>query len=184
MDPTLREVFNETLRLLSAVNRAISEVRNDELRPLDVTSQQSAMLHQIKSLGDEATVTNIAMRLRRDISSVSDMLARLEKRGLVRRFIYPTDRRQVYVFLTEKGQDLRDKSQKESGIINRMRSKMREAEIYELNRILRELYRVFLAEDEKGPATFQAKDALGIPTIAVVEGASGSEVTKWPTPNR
>lgn len=151
MPPIPRDVFNESLHLLSAVNRSIYEVRNDELRPLGITSQQSAMLHQIKALGDEATVTNVAQRLHRDVSSVSDMLARLEKRGLVRRFIYPTDRRLVYVFLTEKGQELRDKSQKENSIIKRARLQLGDSEILELNRILRELYRICLLEDQEVP---------------------------------
>lgn len=109
------------------------------------------MLHQIKALGDQATVTNVAQRLHRDVSSISDMLARLEKRGLVRRFIYPTDRRQVYVFLTEKGQELRDQSQKENSVIKRARSQFDENEIKELNRILKALYRVCMQEDDKTP---------------------------------
>ncbi|RJQ37252.1 MAG: MarR family transcriptional regulator [Dehalococcoidia bacterium] len=150
MPPIPRDVFNESLHLLSAVNRSLYEARNDELRPLGITSQQSAMLHQIKSLGDEATVTNVAQRLHRDVSSVSDMLARLEKRGLVRRFIDPGDRRQVYVFLTEKGQEVRDQSQKENSIIKRARSQLGDGEIEELNRILKELYRICL-ENPKVP---------------------------------
>ena len=145
------DVFSQSLHLLSAVNRSIYEARNDELRPLGITSQQSAMLHQIKSLGDEATVTNVAQRLHRDVSSVSDMLVRLEKRGLVRRFISPADRRQVYVFLTDRGQQIRDKSQKENSVIKRARSQLGDGEIQELNRILKELYRICLEEDRKTP---------------------------------
>ena len=146
---TNREIFNETLRLLSVANRSISKVRNNELKPLGITTQQSAMLHRIKLLGDEATVTNIAQRLHRDVSSVSDMLMRLEKRGLVRRFIYPTDRRQVYVFLTEKGQRLSDRSRKEPSIITRIRSQLGEDRIRELNSILREIYHISLEENQK-----------------------------------
>jgi len=144
-----RDVFNESMHLLSAVNRSLYEARNDELRPLGITSQQSAMLHQIKALGDEATVTNVAQRLHRDVSSISDMLARLEKRGLVRRFISPTDRRQVYVFLTEKGQELRRKSREENSVIKRARTQLGEKEVGELNRILKQLYRICLSEDWK-----------------------------------
>ena len=147
--PTNREIFNETLRLLSVANRSTSKVRNNELKPLGITTQQSAMLHRIKLLGDEATVTNIAQRLHRDVSSVSDMLMRLEKRGLVRRFIYPTDRRQVYVFLTEKGQRLSDRSRKEPSIITRIRSQLGEDRIRELNSILRDLYNIGMEENQK-----------------------------------
>jgi len=143
------DAFNESLHLISAVNRSLYEARNDELRPLGITSQQSAMLHQIKSLGDQATVTNVAGRLHRDVSSISDMLARLEKRGLVRRFIYRTDSRQVYVILTEKGQVLRDRSQTENRVIKRARSQLGDNEIQELNRILKELHRVCLQEYDK-----------------------------------
>jgi DNA-binding MarR family transcriptional regulator len=147
---TNREIFNETLRLLSVANRTISKVRNNELKSLGITTQQSAMLHRIKLLGDEATVSNIAQRLHRDMSSASDMLMRLEKRGLVRRFIYPTDRRQVYVFLTERGQCcLSDISRKEPSIITRVRSQLGEDRIRELNSILRELYNIGLEENQK-----------------------------------
>lgn len=144
-----REIFNETLRLLSVVNRIVSDVRNSELKPLGITTQQSAMLHRIKSLGDEASVTNIAQRLHRDVSSVSNMLMRLEKRGLVRRFIYPSDRRQVYVFLTEKGQTLSDKSRREPSIITHIRSQLGDDRIRELNSSLRELYNIGLEESQR-----------------------------------
>lgn len=144
-----REIYNETLHILSAVNRTIYKARNEELKPLGISSQQSALLHQIKSLGDKSTVTNISKRLHRDISSVSDMLVRLEERGLVRRFISPMDRRQVYIFLTNKGQELRDESPKETNLIRRVRSQMSEEKIRDLNSSLKELYRICLQEDEK-----------------------------------
>lgn len=143
-----REAFNETLRLLNVVNRTISEARNNELKPLGITTQQSAMLHRVKSLGDNATVTNIAQRLSRDVSSVSDMLVRLEKRGLVRRFIYPNDRRQVYVFLTEKGQKLREGTRLERGIISHIGSRLGERRIRELNTLLAELYDISRQENQ------------------------------------
>lgn len=146
--PIHSEIYNETLHLLSAVNRTIYRARNDELKPLGISSQQSALLHQIKSLGDESTVTNIAERLHRDISSVSDMLVRLEERGLVRRFTSPTDRRQVYIFLTNKGQELRDKSPKETGLVRRVRAQMSEDKIRELNGSLKELYHICLQRNE------------------------------------
>lgn len=146
-----REIYNETLHLLSAINRSIYKARNDELKPLGISSQQSALLHQIKSLGDESTVTNIAERLHRDISSVSDMLVRLEERGLVRRFISPTDRRQVYIFLTNKGQEMRDKSPKDTGLVRRVRTQMSETKIRDLNSSLKELYRICLQRNEETP---------------------------------
>lgn len=145
-----RQTINEPLRLLSAVNRLISEARNNELKPLGITTQQSAMLHRIRVLGDQATVNNIAQRMHRDQSTVSDMLKRLEKRRLVRRFIDPNDRRQVYIFLTEKGHRLCTKT-KEYRVIRRILTQLPREKIQELTGTLRELYDICLKEKDNLP---------------------------------
>ena len=106
MTPKIEESFSDTLHLISALNQTLVSVRETELKPLGITAQQSAILHRVYNLGDNATVSNIAKGVQRDLSSVLTMLSRLESRGLVKRFINPNDRRQVYAFLTEKGRKI------------------------------------------------------------------------------
>ena len=57
-----------------------------------------------------ATATNIKEYINLNASTVSGILARLEKKGLVARLPYPKDRRASYITLTLKGSQLLSKS--------------------------------------------------------------------------
>lgn len=142
-----RKLVNQTWKLLHDVDTLIWSARDRELEPLGVTTQQSAMLHHIDVLGDRATVSNIATRLKRDASSVSDMLTRLEDRGLAKRYIDLADRRQVNVFLTQKGRDTCDRSRGDSAI-RRILTHLSPEDLQRLHNYLTDLYEASIEENK------------------------------------
>lgn len=73
-------------------------------RAADIEPQQHQMMLAIKgSPGESLTVGGIADRLQIQHHSAVELVARAEARGLVRRTRGETDRRQVYVDLTDSG---------------------------------------------------------------------------------
>lgn len=70
-----------------------------------LTTEQYAILGSIEYLGEPARVTDIAHWLERSTNSVSMIVDRMVKAGLVRRARSTGDRRVVYVSKTSKGQN-------------------------------------------------------------------------------
>tara|TARA_A200000159_G_scaffold159823_1_gene178986 strand:- start:182 stop:619 length:438 start_codon:yes stop_codon:yes gene_type:complete len=91
--------------------RGISEYYRKSL-PVGVSAQQSYIL-ELCARDEPVHVTQIANALEIDISAISGMLRRMEKSGLIRRTVEPDNRRQTQVYLTETGEQLRDKVRRE-----------------------------------------------------------------------
>jgi len=85
------------------VSHAITRLRNEELAQYGITNQQSAMLWMIDRLGSRATPTEIARRLLREPASISNILGRMEKQGLISRVNDIRRYNQVRFKLTEDG---------------------------------------------------------------------------------
>ena len=98
------------------VARLLQQVRAEELEPHGITIRQAAMLAGIKALGAEATVVGIANYQMRDPSSVSNIIIRMERMGLVKRLVDPRNRRRVHAVMTRKGEDLYEKSLAQTAI--------------------------------------------------------------------
>lgn len=98
--------------------RALAEVRyhlrrflraSEEIaRAADIETQQYLLLLAIKGMPDDRhpTVGEIAERLQVRPHSAAELIDRTETRGFVRRERGAHDRRQVFVRLTRKGDDL------------------------------------------------------------------------------
>jgi DNA-binding MarR family transcriptional regulator len=149
MSPKIEGNFSETLHLVSALNRTLSSVRENELKPLGITAPQSAILHRIYNLGDNATISNIAEGVQRDLSSVLSMLSRLESHGLVKKFNNPNDRRQVFAFLTEKGRKIHAHVRNTPDAFTRIGNSLGEDFICDLNNSLRRLNAIGLEENQR-----------------------------------
>ena len=106
MTETLEEKYLDIWRLMRMVARLLYQVRAEELEPHGITIRQAAMLAGIKALGAEATVVGIANYQMRDPSSVSNIIIRMERMGLVKRLVDPQNRRRVHVVMTRKGEGL------------------------------------------------------------------------------
>jgi len=90
--------------MIRLISHAITRLRNDELAQYGITNQQSAMLWMVNRLGSKATPTEIARRLLREPASISNILARMEKQGLLSRVRDIKRYNQVRFELTEEGE--------------------------------------------------------------------------------
>ena len=84
------------------------------LRKLGVTYPQYLVLVVLWERGSQGVV-DLASTLGMDLGTLSPMLKRLERKGLVARRRYATDERRVVVSLTPKGQSLRKRTQQMLG---------------------------------------------------------------------
>ena len=75
------------------------------LSEYNITTEQYDVLVSIKYLGDRVNITDIATWLKRSTNSISMLVDRMVKAGLVRRVRDRVDRRMVYVVLTSKGEN-------------------------------------------------------------------------------
>lgn len=71
-----------------------------------LTTEQYAVLTAIKYLSEPVGITDIAHRLTRSINSVSMIVDRMVKAGLLKRVRDEIDRRTVFVSITSKGETL------------------------------------------------------------------------------
>lgn len=84
--------------------RRFQRFSEEAVRAADIEPQQHQMMLAIKGSPDETlTIGGIAERLQIQHHSAVELVARAETRGLVRRTRGETDRRQVYVDLTDSG---------------------------------------------------------------------------------
>lgn len=96
---------------LTSAQNAVHSSFKAQLIPFDVTPVQYALL---KCLWDEdmRTPTQLAQMLRLDTSSITGILARLEKKELVERIYSRQDRRSVSVHLLSAGAALQEPIEK------------------------------------------------------------------------
>lgn len=92
-------------QLFGRVLSALLEAHDKALEPLGLTSRQGVVLLNC-ARGEAHTTAELAVYNGLDISSMSRMLDRLEKKGLLTRSRSRTDRRKVAIRLTGKGQAL------------------------------------------------------------------------------
>ena len=112
-----------TWTIIRNVSHLMERIRNRELSQYGINTRQAGLLRHVKALGDEATPVTIARTMFREPTSVSAILIRMEKQGLVKRIKDRRQKNQVRVYLTEKGEDAyRNASKRES--IDRIMSRL------------------------------------------------------------
>ena len=90
-------------RWLAETRHAMHKARTKELTKYKITTVQSTVLFVILALGYNATATKIASYLFREPNSISELLSRMEKEGLIRTTRDLRKRSMVRLELTEKG---------------------------------------------------------------------------------
>jgi DNA-binding MarR family transcriptional regulator len=111
-DEDLRQVPDEDFMLwvlIAQTRDAILRARELEYARYGITNERRAVLAIIQNSGGRATPVDIARDLFRELHSVTEMLVRMEKDGLVTRH-KSTGRSKIEVSLTEKGLDVFDQS--------------------------------------------------------------------------
>jgi MarR family transcriptional regulator, organic hydroperoxide resistance regulator len=95
---------------LHAASRAVTAAYRPLLEPLGLTYPQYLVLATLWEYGDQS-VGELVELLQLDYGTMTPLLKRLEKRGLIRRTRNPRDERTVIVRLTAEGEALREHSQ-------------------------------------------------------------------------
>lgn len=103
-DPTDQD-YNLWL-FLAQVRTVMLRARQMEVSRYGITASQASVLFVINALGDKATPAEISRWLFRQSHSVSGILNRMEKQGLVRRVKDLGKKNQVRATLTEKGREV------------------------------------------------------------------------------
>ena len=104
-----RDFTDVTVRLwlLAFQTSDVLRTCTDQLfKEYNITSEQYNVFASVKYLGDRVNITDIATFLRRSTNSVSMLVDRMVKAGLVRRVRDRVDRRVVYVVLTSKAENI------------------------------------------------------------------------------
>ena len=90
--------------LLSRVYHLIAMLRKLELSKYDILAVQSYIIFIIKALGNETTPSKISEYVYQQRSSVSDILNRMVKQGLIKKTNKSGGKKRVIVTLTDKGE--------------------------------------------------------------------------------
>jgi DNA-binding MarR family transcriptional regulator len=101
--------------LLEQTRNAIFKAREFELEQYGLSLVQSAVMFVIHTSGGKTRPAEIARWLVREPHSISGLLSRMERRGLLQREPDPERKNAVWIVLTSEGRDICDKTfQRES----------------------------------------------------------------------
>lgn len=96
--------------LILQIRDLLTKVKNNEFRRHGLTIRQFAVLDLVSIIGDGATPSEISIKLMRQPHSVSRLLMRMEKKGLVSRTKNQEVRTNLNIALTDKGRRLLEKA--------------------------------------------------------------------------
>ncbi|WP_426393640.1 MarR family winged helix-turn-helix transcriptional regulator [Ralstonia sp. R-29] len=94
--------------LVGRAKTALSMAIEQEVAAMDVTHSQASCLVLLAN-GRCQTATDLGRELNTDIGSLTRMLSRMEKRGLIERVRSESDRRVVHLEVTAAGRELADR---------------------------------------------------------------------------
>jgi DNA-binding MarR family transcriptional regulator len=106
----------ELWALLSQASNAMSRVADSELSQVGISMMQAAVLVFVKNAKEPVIPAHISRWLFREPHTVSQLLMRMEKQGLVKRTKDLDRKNQVRITLTEKGEKAFQKQSEMRGI--------------------------------------------------------------------
>lgn len=139
--------------LLLQAKDMVFKVREKELSQYSLSPEQAAVLFIIQTIGETATPADISRWLLRKHHTVSGVLSRMEKKGLLRRTKDLARKNMIRVTLTEKGRQAYYQASRMESIYDIM-SSLSEEEHQQLSSYLQTLRARALKElgmDQKPP---------------------------------
>jgi len=121
--------------LLHQARDSVFMARTDELREYDISVIKSGVLWAIETIGDEATPAKITRLFFRKAHSITELLIRMEKEGLITKTKDLTKKNQVRVTMTERGKQAYLQSMKRESI-RRVMSALSERDKKQLKSLL------------------------------------------------
>ena len=132
--------------------------RQLELGEFDVSVRQAATLYAIHHLSDNASLPNISRWVFQKTHSISELISRMEKRGLVTKVKDIPKSKHIRITLRKKGNEIyRDKTSK-AELIGKIINTLSEEEREQLSSILQKLLKTTVIE----LAIEQRKDILAL----------------------
>ncbi|MBP2637990.1 MAG: ohrR 2 [Firmicutes bacterium] len=135
-------IFDSTCLLLAKAEQKHHNYSKKILikEELNITPGQMAILYTLYN-GDGITITELSKKCYLDNSTLTGVIDRLEKAGLVLRKEHPEDRRQLFIYLTDSA---RDKEPLINDVMNRisetMLSECTEEEILIFRKVLLNIF--------------------------------------------
>jgi len=118
---------------------AVHKARERELKGLaDISVIEAGVLFYVQVLGIKANLSEIGRWLFRDRHSMSALITRMEKKGLLKKSSKLTRGNMVSIELTEKGTQAFDEARK-IGVIRRIISSLSKKEREQLSKCLRKM---------------------------------------------
>ncbi len=115
-EPLLADDDYKLWVLLHQTRDAIYNIREKECNQYGVTAMECAALFIIDTLGDKAIPAEISRWMFREHHTVSALLNRMEKKGLITKAKDPRRKNIWRVSLTQKGREAHDKAGKKESI--------------------------------------------------------------------
>ena len=128
----------ELWTLLLLTTRLLLKAREGELKEYGISTPQSAAMNAIQTIGDECTPAKVSRRLLKESHTVSGLLCRMEKQGLVKKNKDLDKKNLVRVSLTESGEQVYNQTIKRESI-HRIMSSLSEKERQQFNSYLERL---------------------------------------------
>jgi len=95
--------------LFIKASRQLRNKLDKALKAFDITAAQFSVIRQIQSSEQPITAAEIAQRLRSDRPTISGIINRLEKKGIVLKVDNPEDKRSSYLQIDKGSNQLVDK---------------------------------------------------------------------------
>ena len=115
-NPSFRDQDYSLLKLVNQTGELIVKIRERELKQYGISPRQAATLFAMQSIGSEATPAKISRWLLREPHTVSGILSRMEKQGLIKKAKNLDRKNMVRVMLTRKGRRAYHQSSKRDSI--------------------------------------------------------------------
>jgi DNA-binding MarR family transcriptional regulator len=109
--------------LLSRVYRMIANLRRMELSKHEILPVQAYILLVISKLDNDTSPTEICQYVYQQKNSVSDILNRMEKQGLIQKTVTSNGKARIHINLTKKGERVL-KLSKERAYLHRVMSSL------------------------------------------------------------
>jgi DNA-binding MarR family transcriptional regulator len=124
--------------LLNQAKDTLFKVRGNELNQYGISATESQVLFTIQDLGGRTTPAAISRRVYREHNTVTALLSRMEKKGLVMK-VKDSERKNIWrVDMTEKGKDVYRQSAKMESIHTAI-SILSDKEVKQLGTYLRKI---------------------------------------------
>jgi len=125
--------------LLSRTRNAMWKARQFEVGQYDLSVIQCATMWAIDELAGKATSSNVARWLVREPHSISELISRMEKTGLVKKVRDPIKKHRVRISLTDKGHEIYHNKSSKSEMIHKIMSCLSHEELEQFSSTLQKL---------------------------------------------